>query len=72
MKENSATQELIMDDEEDVTQSQSTTYQIEHSNDIATGVLSTNDCDTKKSINLMNSMIIPMTTSKLTEKLKNT
>ena len=49
LEENSAAQELIMNDKEDMTLSQLATCQIGHSNNIARGVLSTKDCDTKKS-----------------------
>ena len=49
MKENSAAQELIMDDKEDMTLSQLATCQIGNNDGIATGVLSTSDCDRKKS-----------------------
>ena len=73
MKENSAAQELIMDNEEDMTLSQLGTCRIGHSSDIATEDLSTNDCETKKSDESdgVNDNL-PMPTSKLTVKLKNT
>ena len=49
LKEVSAAQKLIVDDEVDMTLTQLATCQIGNNNDITTGVLSTNICNMKNS-----------------------